>query len=372
MPAVPAATPRVLPMRNAAPGQVEQVSQTVARAGAQAQQLGNTIGDRVQDTFDDASARNAETSFLSSSNDVLTRYTHTLGKDAIDGYDGATQEIVTAKQTARDSLTNPVQQHLFDAMAVPRLVEFGKTLSDHHFQQNIQYGTQAANDRSDSLVQLSANGYADWQRPDGKYTTNKLMAVHEAQQAALLLGQPPDSPQAKALVRTKTTALAQGVLTRMMDNEQYSEAQHYYDQAMANGEIDERSAEMLGNAVMEGHNAQKGALLMSDARQAALGAQAAAPRPSGAMTPHTSNGCRQTICTKILITTPMVRSRPAFSLLTMGTWAISISSRLIRPSRRRASMRISQARLLPASGWRVPTRSGLSKPLRRTCAMPAE
>jgi murein DD-endopeptidase MepM/ murein hydrolase activator NlpD len=282
MPAVPAATPRVLPMRNAAPGQVEQVSQTVARAGAQAQQLGNTIGDRVQDTFDDASARNAETSFLSSSNDVLTRYTHTLGKDAIDGYDGATQEIVTAKQTARDSLTNPVQQHLFDAMAVPRLVEFGKTLSDHHFQQNIQYGTQAANDRSDSLVQLSANGYADWQRPDGKYTTNKLMAVHEAQQAALLLGQPPDSPQAKALVRTKTTALAQGVLTRMMDNEQYSEAQHYYDQAMANGEIDERSAEMLGNAVMEGHNAQKGALLMSDARQAALGAQAAAPRPSGA------------------------------------------------------------------------------------------
>lgn len=271
-PLVPAAGPWVSPMRNAAPSLLSETGATLARAGAVETQLGNTIGDRVQETFDDATTRNAETAFLSGANGVITRYTHSLGKDAIDGYDGAAQEIVKAKQVARESLANPVQQRMFDAMAMPRLVEFGKQLSDHHFQQNIQYGTQAANDRADSLVQISANSYSDWQRADGKYAANKMMAIHEAQQAALLLGQPPDSPQAKALVKQKTTALAQGVLTRMMDSEQYDEAQHYYDQALASGEIDERAAEMLGNAVKEGHNAQKGALLMNAARQSALGA----------------------------------------------------------------------------------------------------
>ena len=272
-PMVPATGPWVSPMKNSAPGLLTQTGDTLARAGAQATQLGNMIADRAQETFDNATVRNAETAFLSNANDIMTRYTHSLGKDAVDGYEPAKAAIVKAKQDAQAGLSNDIQQHMFGAVATQHLVEFGKQLSDHQFQQNIQYGVQAANDRSDSFIQQAANDHADWQQPDGKFAVNKATAIHEALGAAALLDQPADSPQAQALVKQKTTALAQGVIMRMTQKEQYPEAQEYLDKALAAGEIDERAAEVLGNMVMEGHNAQKGALLADGARQAGLGAQ---------------------------------------------------------------------------------------------------
>lgn len=271
-PLSPATSPWVRPMKNSAPGEIEQTGQALSEAGAFESKLGETIGDRVQETMDAANVRNADTAFMTAANDIVARYTHSLGSDAVGGYQPAQQAILKAKQDAAAGLTNPIQQHMFAQMATPRLVEFGKQLSDHEFQQRIQVGTQAANDRSDSLIQQAANSYSDWQRPDGKFAGNKMMAIHEAQEAGLLLGQPVDSPQSQALVKQKTSALAQGVLTRMMDKEQYDEAQQYYSKALAAGEIDERTAEMLGNAVMEGHNSQKGALLANGARQIGLGA----------------------------------------------------------------------------------------------------
>ncbi|MDR3798422.1 MAG: M23 family metallopeptidase [Terracidiphilus sp.] len=272
-PMTPATGPWVSPMKNAAPGLLMQTAQTVMQAGETAARIGNTVGDRIQETFDDASARNAQTTFLNTANGIATRYTHTLGKDAIDGYEPAKQALDKASQDVASGLTNDVQKHLFAQMVTPHLMDFGKQFDDHQYQQNIQFGTQAASDGADSRVQLAANNYADWQRPDGKYAQNKTLAIHEAQEAALLLGQPVDSPQSQALVKQKTTALAQGVIVRMTQNEQYPEAQQYFDKALAAGEIDERAAEALGGMVMEGHNSQKGALLANAARQIGLGAQ---------------------------------------------------------------------------------------------------
>lgn len=273
MPMVPATGPWVSPMKNAAPGLLQQTGQTLSQSGETAARIGNTIVDRMQETFDEANVRNAETSFLTSANDILTRYTHSLGKDAIDGYEPAKQAIVKAKQAVQEGLSNEWQAQTFNRVATQHLVEFGKQLSDHQFQQNVQFGTQAANDRADTFIQQAANDYDGWQLPAGKFVVNKTLAIQETQKAAALLGLPPDSPQAQALVKHKTTELAQGVILRMTQNEQYPEAQQYFDKAVADGEIDEHQAEMLGNMVREGHNAQKGALLADAARQAGLGAQ---------------------------------------------------------------------------------------------------
>ncbi len=272
MPMAPATGPWVSPMRNSAPGLLQQTGETLARAGAMETQLGNTIGDRIEETVDDANAKNAETTFLKSAMGVVADYSHKLGNDAIQGYAPATQAITKAKQDVLESLTNPIQQHMFATVATQHLLNFGRQMDDHRYQQTVLYGTQAANDRADNLVQLAANSYADWQRPDGDFARNKALAVGEAAHAASLQGLPADSAQTKALVKQKTSALAQGVLMRMMNNEQYPEAQSYLDKANAAGEIDERAYEMLANAVMEGHNSQKASRLADAARQISLGA----------------------------------------------------------------------------------------------------
>src|SRR5262249_32611295 len=86
MPAVPAPGPWVSPMKNSAPGLLQQTGQTLLQAGDRAAQLGNTIGDRVQETMDDAMTKSAETQFLKSSQDVLSNpqsgYLFTRGLNA--------------------------------------------------------------------------------------------------------------------------------------------------------------------------------------------------------------------------------------------------------------------------------------------------
>ena len=86
MPMTPATGPWVSPMRNSAPGLLQQTGQTLSQAGDVTTKLGNTIGDAVQQTVDGAQAKAAETQFLKSSQAILydpqSGYFNTRGMDA--------------------------------------------------------------------------------------------------------------------------------------------------------------------------------------------------------------------------------------------------------------------------------------------------
>lgn len=285
----PLSAPAVEPERNYAPQQIEQMGNAMSRAGAVALQTGQSMATRIQETVDDARTKQAEMGFLQTGLPVVTEYTQKLGNDAIEGYDSATKALAKAKQDAEATLTNPIQRRMFDMVATQHLLSMGKQMADHRHAEVVRYGSQSANDRADMQIQLAANQYDDWQRPDGDFAKYKQTAVNEALKAASLAGLPPDSPQAKTMVKGKLTALAQGVLTRMMDKEQYSEANEYYQKALADGEIDERTAEQLGKAVMEGNVINKGKNLGSEQGQMQLGAQSGAQQrlpivPGGSIT----------------------------------------------------------------------------------------
>lgn len=248
-PTTPATGPWVSPMKNSAPSLLTQTGETLARAGAQASQLGNTIGDRVQETMDDATTKAAETQFLKSSQDVLSNpqsgYLYTRGLNAQSGWDPATQAIVKARQDARATLTNPIQERMFDQVTNDHMLTLGRVMADHQHQQVTQYGIQQSQDRTDSMNILAKQAYLQGRMDD--YQKYSGQAQDETLHVAALSGASPDSDVAQAMLRAKRTDLVHGITVGLLDDHKVDQAKQYFESEQGN--IDMRASELLGNAV---------------------------------------------------------------------------------------------------------------------------
>jgi murein DD-endopeptidase MepM/ murein hydrolase activator NlpD len=248
-PMTPASGPWVSPMKNRAPGLLQQTGDTLARAGAEASSIGNSIGDRVEETMNAALTKSAETSFLKSAQDLLYNpdkgYLNTRGLNAQTEWNPATQAIAKARQDARATLTNPIQQHAYDLATNDHMLALGRTMSDHQHTQVTQYGIQQSQDRADSMNLLAKTAYTSGRMDD--YAKYAAQADAETLHVASLNGAAPDSDVAQSMRRAKHADLVHGITTSLLDDHKYDQAKQFFDSEQPN--IDMKTAEVLGNAV---------------------------------------------------------------------------------------------------------------------------
>lgn len=242
---VPATGPYVSPMRNSAPGLLQQTGQTLAKAGETLQSVGNTIGDRVQETMDDAQTKAAENQFLQASLPMLGQYRTTEGINATQQFDPTAQSISKARQDARATLANPIQQRMFDQVTNDHMLSFGQQMADHENGQRVQYGKDQAGARVDNLNMLAVQArlggdMAGYQKYAGQ-------ADDETKTVAQLSGNDPSSPAADAMLRVKRSALATGIVSGYLDKHAYNEASQYFDSVK--DDLDLTTADRLGGAV---------------------------------------------------------------------------------------------------------------------------
>jgi len=244
-PLSPAGGPWVSPMRNRAPQLLEQTGETLIQAGDTAARLGNTIGDRVQATMDEALTKSAETKFLQSALPLVDQYHTTEGLNAVTQFDPTAQAISKARQDARATLTDPIQQHMFDQVTNDHLMTFGQQMHTHEQVQRVQYGKQQGNDRADSMNGLARTAYLGGDMAG--YMKYSQQADAETLGVAQLSGAAPDSDVAQAMLRAKRSDLARGVVSGLLDRHAYNEAGDYFSNVQ--GALDMRTSEMLGSAI---------------------------------------------------------------------------------------------------------------------------
>lgn len=247
----------VQPMQNAAPGQMQQMGAATEHFGLEVQD----IGERIQNQLDDAMAKQAESKFAQAALQIANGdgtaanpgYLHLKGEAAINGLADAKSALAKAKQAGSDSLATDFQKAMYNRVAQQHLLSFGTQMVDHHFQQTAQFSAQAASDRGDTYIQLAANsgnsrGLVDVNgNPAGDLYNYTQQAIHEKLAAAnIALGAGPTSPQGIAIAKDTTSAIAQGVITRMLTDHDYKGAQAYYNSELAAGRINEAAAESLG------------------------------------------------------------------------------------------------------------------------------
>lgn len=218
----------VQPMRNAAPAQEQQAGADVQKLGAET----FDIGSRIQSQLDSAMAKQAETGFLNKVLDITNGdgtdknpgYLNTRGQAAIDGYKDATARIAQAKQDSAAGLADDFQKSMFNRVASQHLVNFGRQMADHSFQQGQQFYTEASVNRASSYATLAGGAGTTYGQVDGdgnpagdflKYTKiaeqNTLDAVQRAK------GAPPLSATAAAALVNLHTQIGISALTQMMD-----------------------------------------------------------------------------------------------------------------------------------------------------------
>lgn len=285
MPMTPATGPWVSPMKNRAPSLLQQTGATLTQAGDLEARLGDTIGDRVQETMDSALTKSAETQFLKGAQDVLYNpqagYLNTRGLNAQTGWDGATQAIAKARQDARATLTNPIQQRAFDMATNDHMLTLGRTMADHQHQQVTQYGIQQSQDRADSMNLLARSAFLSGRMDD--YDKYAGQARDEVMHVAALNGAAPDSDIAQQMLRVKHTDLVHGVTIGLLDAHKYDQAKQYFEQEQPS--IDMRASELLGNAVKTEYDRNltetKGDGFLAAAASAHADPNMAVPNPKG-------------------------------------------------------------------------------------------
>jgi hypothetical protein len=258
------ATP-VNPMRNAAPGQQQQ-------SGADTQKLGDVttdIGERIQNQLDNAMAKQAETGFLKNVLDITSGdgtqqnpgYLNLKGQDAINGYTDAATAIAKAKADGASGLADDFQKSMYNRVASQHLLNFGRQMADHRFQQGQQFYTEASVNRSNSYATLASNAPSTYFQvdADGNQTGDFWKYTHVAEQNTLdavqrSKGAPPGSGQANEALLNLHTQIGVGSLVQMMDAPQDSrpspaKVQSIYDDMKAKGWLTLQAQDTLGKMV---------------------------------------------------------------------------------------------------------------------------
>lgn len=254
-PMSPAEAPFIRPMRDGAPEEMQQAGAVAQRAGDVATHIGNTIGDAVQNTVDDAATKGAENQFLQSAVPLVGQYSATEGINATQQFEPTAQAIAKARQTARATLTNPIQQQMFDQATNAHMLYFGQRMAEHENVQRVEYGKNQALARATNLNQLSTLDVAGRNRAGSSYSLNGAQSDQEVLHYAALSGIAPDSPQAQELLRKNRTQRYQSVITSLLDQHAYNEAGDFFNEHKA--EMDIPAAERIGNAVKSATDAEQ-------------------------------------------------------------------------------------------------------------------
>lgn len=285
-PMSPVSSPWVSPMKNSAPSLLQQTGQTLMQGGDMAAKLGNTIGDRVQETMDDAQTKAAQNQFLQSALSTVGQYKTTEGINATQQFDTAAQAIAKARQDARASLTNPIQQHMYDQVTNDHLLTFGQQMAAHEAVQRVQYGKDQAKASAESMNTLSAQDVDGRNRDDSNFAKYGAQSDAETLHYAGLSGVAPDSPQADQMLRMNRTDRYKSVITSLLDQHAYNEASDFFE--AHKDEMDLKQAEVLGNAVKSASVAVQGTDLGNQAIQSLQKTKGAgpltAPIPAGTIT----------------------------------------------------------------------------------------
>jgi murein DD-endopeptidase MepM/ murein hydrolase activator NlpD len=259
----------VQPMRNAAPEQMQQ-------SGAATQRLGdetNSIGERIQNQLDTAMAKQAMTGFLKDATTINygdgtpanPGYLNLRGQDALNALPGAQAALAKAKQAGADGLADDFQRSMYNRVASQHLVNFGREMADHNFQQRTLYAIQSASDSAEMSGVQASSAWKSWNStdPDGNSTgdfntfsqvrdqsviegANQRNGTHDT------LATPSDkmAPQTRVALLQARSGTARTALALMITAQAPSaDVQGFFDGMKAKGYIDPRDEIAMASAV---------------------------------------------------------------------------------------------------------------------------
>lgn len=240
--------PQVATAENLAAQQEVRFGQAMTQAG----NVAFRVGSAIQDDIDDATAKAADTWMLTNANDLLrgqNGYLRSVGKGAVDGFQGTQEALAALGQQALDRTTNDTQKRMLQPVIARNMMTFQTQLLDHYQRETKVYATGEAKARADMRVQLAIEDYKNRDLLASEYRVNEGLALQEITRAGELSGFAPDSAQMTALKQGITTSITQGVVNRMMMENEYDAAYKFTKDQIKGGMVEREVGDRLMTAI---------------------------------------------------------------------------------------------------------------------------
>lgn len=240
--------PQIATAENLAAQQEVRFGQAMTQAG----NVAFRVGSAIQDDIDDANAKAADTWMLTNANDLLrgqNGYLRSVGKGAVDGFQGTQEALAALGQQALDRTTNDTQKRMLEPVIARNMMTFQTQLLDHYQRETKVYAIGEAKARADMRVQLAIQDASNRDVPGSEYRVNEGLALQEITRAGELSGFAPDSAQMTALKQGITTNITQGVVNRMMMDNEYDAAYKFTRDQIKGGMVEREAGDRLMTAI---------------------------------------------------------------------------------------------------------------------------
>lgn len=251
----------VQPMDNYAPRQLEA-------AGQRSLDLGNTVfraGVLLEDARNDAMTRQLESMALGEANELINGekgYSRTLLKDADDKYIPTVDALSGIVESTLDKTENDIQRAMLTPALARNFAAAKNKIVEHRSSQILKWNVSEHQARAGQYAQGAVNEFKSMNQvdayglPSGKFTENLYVAHKDMHEAGVLMGFAEGSAQMNELHRAVDTQVAQGVVNRLMNVNNYKDALGYINKQNELGNLQEDAYERMLTSVTSNRKIQ--------------------------------------------------------------------------------------------------------------------
>jgi murein DD-endopeptidase MepM/ murein hydrolase activator NlpD len=239
------------PAQNLAAGQAVELGNAMVQAG----NVEYRIGAIMQDNLNDGNAKQAESQWLSQSQDILrgqNGYFNAFGQDAETKYQATQDALSASANSVMDGLGNDTQKAMFMQAASRNMAAFQGQMLDHRSRELNRFAANESQARAVNYIGDAINNYQTRSQvnpidgqPTGAFNASVMTAINETRDYAKRMGIPVNSFQMLEMERGVVTAVTGGVVNRLMLTDEYQAALDYVVEQKDKGLIDEKATQSL-------------------------------------------------------------------------------------------------------------------------------
>lgn len=212
------AGPEVTPVKNFAPKQIEAVGNAATRAS----NMATSISTKLQDTYNDARAKQLYTNYSRDITKIQDAFLRTKGENAQGGSWEASIDM--AGQVAdkyRSEADNDTIGAMFDARAQVLMTSTASNMSNHSLNELYEFDNNESKGQIDSYLLKAASSWRDMENKDSDFAAFSQAAYQGIDDLADNMGLPKGSWQREKMIRDANQNLVVNIISDMANDDQF-------------------------------------------------------------------------------------------------------------------------------------------------------
>jgi lysozyme family protein len=212
------AGPEVTPVKNFAPKQIEASGNAMTRAA----NMATSISTKLQDTYNDARAKQLYTNYSRDITQIQDAFLRTKGENAQGaGWEASIDMASQVAEKYRAEADNDAIGAMFDARAQVLMTSTASNMSNHSLNELYEFDNNESKGQIDSYLLKAASSWRDMENEDSDFAAYSQAAYQGINDLADNMGLPKNSWQREKMMRDANQNLVVNIISDMANDDQF-------------------------------------------------------------------------------------------------------------------------------------------------------